>query len=107
MEAPEPKRQKLLDLIERHSPQKFSLTEEAEQLAQCYIDKGIVPAKKWEDALHVAIASVEEMDAVISWNYRHMANLRKSELFQSVNLEEGYTKPIQVVTPTGVMNDES
>lgn len=98
---------RLLELVKRFSPLNIALTEEAESLAQKYLERKIVPEKNVEDALHVAIASVAEMDAVITWNYRHMANLRKSERFYAINLEEGYTKPIQVVTPVGVMTDES
>lgn len=62
----------------------------------------IVPAKKVEDALHVAIATVSGLDAVISWNFDHLANLRKADLFNSVNMLHGYNKRIEIVTPMEV-----
>ena len=105
--APEPKRKQLVDLVTRFSPKELEVTVDAEHLAEIYIEKGLVPQRKVEDALHVAVACVGEMDAVISWNYRHLANIRKSERFYSVNLEFGYTRLMQIVTPTGVMNDEN
>jgi len=98
---------RLLELIKKYSPLEVPVTQEAEELAQCYLEREIVPMQKAEDALHVAVASVEEMDAVISWNFRHMANLRKSERFYGVNLEKGYTKHIPIVTPVEVMSNES
>lgn len=99
--------ERLLNLIEEYNPLEVPVTQEAEELSQCYLERGIVPIKKVEDALHVAIASVEEMDAVITWNFQHMANLRKSERFYGVNLEKGYAKHIPIITPVEVMSDES
>jgi len=68
---------------------------------------GIVPQDKRDDAFHVAIATASEMDALITWNYQHLANLRKSELFNAVNLERGYTKRLEIVTPMEVSRYES
>lgn len=105
--AQEPKKGELFKLIQRCSPVNLELTSEAKELAQRYLQEGIVPPRKKEDAAHVAIATVEEMDVVISWNYRHLANIRKAELFNSVNLAQGYTKRIEILTPMGVIIDES
>ena len=80
--------------------------EEAEKLADTYLTRAIVPMAKRDDALHIAIATVFEIDAVITWNYRHLANIRKAELFYSVNLESGYPKRIEIITPLEVISDE-
>lgn len=66
-----------------------------------------MPEKKGDDALHVAIATVAEMDALVTWNFQHLANLRKTELFHSVNLEKGYFKKLEIVTPMEVSRYES
>jgi len=68
--------------------------------------KGIVPEKKEDDALHVAIATVAEMDALVIWNFQHLANLRKAELFYSASLEKGYFKKLEMVTPMDVSRYE-
>ena len=106
-EAPEPIRKQLIDLIRKYQPVELGSTKEAELLAKLYIDKGAIPAKKEEDALHVAIATVHEIDVLVTWNYKHLANVRKAELLQSINLGEGYTKPLAITTPMGVMTDEN
>lgn len=105
--APEDKKAKLAKLIEQCAPIRLDTAGEAEKLANIYLDKGIVPAAKRDDALHIGIATVFEMDGVITWNYRHLANLRKVELFHSANLEAGYFKRIEIVTPMEVIRDES
>ncbi len=106
--APEPIRKNLLGLIARIKPALLSLTSEAESIAELYIERKIIPANKAEDGLHVAIATIEELDAVVTWNYKHLANLRKAELFYGVNLEKGFHKKVELVTPWEVIgHDES
>lgn len=105
--APEPKRKTLLELVNKYAPVELETTEEANELTEVYMERGIVPQGKRDDAFHVAIATVSEIDAIITWNYQHLANLRKSELFNGVNLEKGYTKRLEIVTPMEVSRDES
>ncbi len=107
IKAPEKKKTGLLSLIEKCSPQDIEVNEEVEILAERYIERGIVPAKKKEDAMHVGVATVAEMDVIVSWNYKHLANVKKEELFYMVNLEQGYKKLIEITTPMGVITDES
>jgi predicted nucleic acid-binding protein len=106
-DAPEPKRKALLDLVSKYAPVELETTEETNALTEIYMDRGIVPKGKRDDAFHVAIATASEMDAVITWNYEHLANLRKSEFFNGVNLEKGYTKRLELVTPMEVSRYES
>ena len=105
-DAPEPKRKALFDLVNKYTPVELETTEEADELTEFYMERGIIPEGKREDAFHVAIATAHEMDAIITWNYQHLANLRKSELFNGVNLERGYTKRLEIVTPMEVSRYE-
>ena len=104
--APEPKRTELFDLLKKYAPVELEITEEANELTEIYMEHGIIPRGKRDDAFHVAIATVSEMDALITWNYQHLANLRRSELFNGVNLERGHTKRLEIVTPMEVSRHE-
>ncbi len=75
-------------------------------LAGRYMACGIVPAAKIADALHVAYAVICEMDIILSWNFKHLANVRKEAQFASVNLEQGYTRPLRLVSPLEVEYEE-
>ncbi len=105
--APAEKSRQLLQLIESVQPTRLMVSEDARRLAASYIEAGVVPEQKLEDALHVAVATFHELDAVITWNFHHLANLRKKEFFHAVNLREGYFKPLELVTPLEVSVDES
>ena len=104
--APEPKRAQLGGLIKSCPVVELEITEAVDELAKSYIARGILPEKKEDDALHVAIATATEMDALVTWSFQHLANLRKSELFNGVNLERGYTKRLEMVTPMEVSRYE-
>ncbi len=106
MRAGESDRLQILEVFERIEPTEIELTQEAEELAQHYIDSEVLPAKKGDDALHVAIATVAEMDVLVSWNHRHIANLRKTELYRAVNLLHGYSQTPLILTPLEVLEDE-
>jgi hypothetical protein len=53
------------------------------------------------DMLHIAIATVAEVDVVVSWTFRHIVRLDKIRLFNAVNLELGY-KPLTIYSPREV-----
>lgn len=103
--ANEDKRLLLLDVIKNHSPKRLSIGEEIVVLAQKYIAEGILPANKVEDAMHSAIATFFEMDALISWNLKHLANLMKMNMINAVNLKEGYLKRLELITPMEVSDE--
>ena len=50
------------------------ITEQAVQIAESLVERGIVPAKAAEDALHIAVATVNGVDYLLTWNCRHIAN---------------------------------
>jgi len=80
--------------------------EEIRRMAQIYIEEGIIPVRKIDDALHLAICSVKEMDVLLSWNYKHLANINREMRIMAANLKEGYTHLFRMVTPLEVMYEE-
>lgn len=103
--ANEEKRRLLLDVIRNHSPRRLTIGEEIITLAQKYISESILPLNKVEDAMHSAIATFFEMDALISWNLKHLANLTKMNMINAVNLKEGYLKRLELITPMEVSDE--
>ncbi len=66
------------------------LDEESKLLANRYINEGVVSEEYLVDAQHIAIATVNKVDVLVSWNFRHIVNLTKIRLYNSVNLKYGY-----------------
>ena len=79
------------------------LTEEAVNLARKYIVEGVIGEGKLVDAEHIAIATINRVDVLVSWNFRHIVNLSKIRGYNSVNLKYGYPlleirSPLEVIT---------
>ncbi|CAN5740996.1 hypothetical protein BH23GEM5_BH23GEM5_23000 [soil metagenome] len=58
-------------------------------LAATYQERRIVSPKYGDDAVHIALATVAEVDLLVSWNFRHIVHYEKIRLFNAVNLERG------------------
>ena len=76
----------------------LELAEEAAILAEGYIARGIFHRKFMADALHVAIASVHKIDYLVTWNFGHLANVRKQGRIRLFNTAAGFFSPV-IVTP--------
>ncbi len=100
------KKQSLLNIIGEYGPTKLIVSEEVAELAQQYISEGVLPTSKIEDAMHAAVATVFEVDALISWNLKHLANLKKMELINAINIKAGYFKRLELITPMEVSDEE-
>ncbi|MCA9413061.1 MAG: type II toxin-antitoxin system VapC family toxin [Candidatus Omnitrophica bacterium] len=82
--------------------------EEVDDLAAAYLDAEVLPRSQIEDAYHVAYATVHEMDILLSWNFKHLANVNREVRIQEANRVRGYWKPLRIVSPLEVVseNDE-
>jgi len=74
-DAPEDIKNKLLSLIKKYKPYVIPIDEETKLLANKYISEGIIPEKFIADALHIAVTSVNDLDVIISWNFKHIVKL--------------------------------
>lgn len=63
--------------IDEENIEYLALTEEAFELAQKYISEGVIGKGKLIDAEHIAIATTNRADVLVSWNFKHIVNLMK------------------------------
>jgi len=92
----EPHRSGYLNLIR---PLKYlDLAEEVAILAEGYIERGIFHRKFIADAIHVALASFHKIDYVVTWNFGHIANVRKQARLRLFNTTAGFFSPV-IITP--------
>jgi len=78
---------------------------EVERLARDYMTDGAIPVSKPADAMHVAYSTIHDMDVLLSWNFKHLANIRREERVMAVNIRNGYRLPLRIVSPLE-MGDE-
>ncbi|MBI5393733.1 MAG: hypothetical protein HZA91_00395 [Verrucomicrobia bacterium] len=83
-----------------------SVNEESLSLLSSYESHAILGARFRNDLLHIALATIAEVDVLVSWNFRHIVRLDKIRLFNAVNLESGY-KTLQISSPREVTSYDS
>jgi hypothetical protein len=76
----------------------MDLAEEVAILAEGYIERGIFHRKFIADAIHVALASFPKIDFVVTWNFGHIANVRKQARLRLFNTTAGFFSPV-IITP--------
>ena len=101
--AGEPKRTAYLNLV-RAMPQ-YDISEEAAILADGYVERGIFHRKYIADALHVALASVNKADLIVTWDFGYIANVHRQARIQLFNTLAGFFVPM-IVTPEFLINAE-
>ncbi|OGW06602.1 MAG: PIN domain protein [Nitrospinae bacterium RIFCSPLOWO2_01_FULL_39_10] len=102
-DAPENVRKKFEE-IPKKNVEFVGLSEEAEELAQKYIETGVISSSYLLDAEHIAIATVEKIDILASWNFKHIVNINKIRGFNSVNIRERY-QLLEIRTPMEVIDE--
>jgi len=71
--------------------ERIELTQEAIQLADNYITEKVVGKTSLEDCRHIALATINKVDVLSSWNFKHIVNLDRIRGYNSVNLRLGYS----------------
>lgn len=95
----------LLDVIPEHLKKKVELTEEAVKLADTYINEKVVGKTSREDCFHIALATINKADILVSWNFKHIVNVFRIRGYNAVNLKLGYTQ-IDIRSPKEIINYE-
>jgi len=66
------------------------VTPQVAALVASYTAKKILPVRMAADMTHIALATLAQADALVSWNFKHIVRLEKIRLFNAVNVELGY-----------------
>ncbi|HEY5596918.1 MAG TPA: PIN domain-containing protein [Candidatus Bipolaricaulota bacterium] len=102
--APREVRRQVARVPEAHV-EALLVSSEAEELAAAYIADGAVGERMLADALHIALASVARVDVLVSWNFKHIVNLRRIHAYNAVNLKNGYPL-LEIRSPREVPSNE-
>jgi len=93
-------RSKMTDAVAQFSV--LSLTDDVEWTASEYIRHGVVPEGYPEDAYHIAIAVINEIDYLLSWNFKHLVRKKTRDIVRMVNTLNNL-RPIEIMTPAELL----
>lgn len=101
----ESKRNKLYDYLSDIEYTKLEINAETVELAQKIIDMGILRTKSFDDCQHIAAAVVNACDCIISWNFKHIVNIKTIRGVRAITNLEGY-KEIDIINPSVLLESE-
>lgn len=93
----------LLQSIPKKHTKQIKLTEEAIKLADKYIEAKVVGKTSRADCQHIALATINRADVLISWNFKHIVNLDRIRGYNAINYKLGYPM-IEIRTPKEILS---
>lgn len=82
----------------------LSLNDDVVSLAEKIIARKVIPAKAADDATHIAVACVYEIDFLLTWNFKHIANAHIIKQLREIVEREGYLFPV-IATPEELIGE--
>ena len=105
MRASEERTRKMMSLVSACGIIVSDNSDEADNLAATCQQKGILPPESIVDAQHIAIATVNDLDMIISLTFKHIVKRKTVTMTGHVNTELGY-KPVEIHLPMEVVERE-
>ncbi len=84
----------------------LEITDHATSLADLYIAENVVGKANRADCLHIALATLNNADVLVSWNFKHIVNINRIRGYNAVNYRQGY-KLLEIRTPREIIEDEN
>ena len=101
----EEKRNKLLEYLKEIEFQTIEITDKTMKLAEKFIDFGVLKKKSFDDCQHIAAAIVSDCDIIISWNFKHIVNVKAIRGVKVITTMEGF-KDLLIYQPTALLEEE-
>jgi predicted nucleic acid-binding protein len=102
--APKRVREFFAEIKEEHK-EKIVVTPEAYQLAQTYVNEKVVGETSLDDCLHIATATLNKVDLLVSWNFKHIVNIYRIRGYNAINLREGHIN-LNIHSPKEIVGNE-
>lgn len=85
------KKQNIIELAVKYDMKTLALSERAKDLANEYMNGGAIPKSEPQDAYHIAIATVNEIDALASWNFKHIVSINPIRKIHEINRKYNFS----------------
>jgi len=86
--------------------ERIAFDEEARELGEKYIEEKVVGRTSLEDCYHIAMATINNVDVLSSWNFKHIVNLTRIKGYNAVNIRNGYNL-LEIRNPKDLIDYEN
>jgi hypothetical protein len=92
--------------LDKTTTEFVEITEEVNQMAEEYIREKVVGETSRDDCRHIACATINKVDYLVSWNFKHIVNVFRIRGYNSINLKNGYM-PLDIRSPKDIITNEN
>jgi len=93
----------LITGLKKENTEFLNEDEVAIELATEYIVEKVVGATSFADCLHIALATINQADLLVSWNFKHIVNMERIRGYNSINIKNGY-KQLEIRSPRDIIS---
>lgn len=102
--APEKVRNHFMNL-DKSKTEFLEITEEVSNLAEEYIKEKVVGETSIDDCRHIACATINKVDFLVSWNFKHIVNIFRIRGYNAINIKNGYGQ-IDIRSPKDIIGND-
>jgi predicted nucleic acid-binding protein len=92
--------------LDKTTTEFVEITEEVNQMAEEYIREKVVGETSRDDCRHITCATINKVDYLVSWNFKHIVNVFRIRGYNSINLKNGYM-PLDIRSPKDIITNEN
>jgi len=96
----EPKCSKLKNFLDEIEYRVIEISDEISNVAEKFIENGILTRKSYDDCVHIASSLVHDCTCIISWNFKHIVNMKMVSGVKLVAAQTGYGVATLICTPS-------
>ena len=101
----EPKRSHLWKFMNQTDYETYDVTEDALEVAHQIVGMGILTQRSFDDCQHIGVAVVNGCDCIISWNFKHIVNIKTIRGVRAITNLQGY-RAIEIWSPSVLLESE-
>ncbi|MDZ4147198.1 MAG: type II toxin-antitoxin system VapC family toxin [Flavobacteriia bacterium] len=102
--APDKVKEHFLSL-NKNQTEYAEITEEINQLAEEYIKEKVVGETSIDDCRHIACATINKVDYLVSWNFKHIVNVFRIRGYNAINIKNGHIQ-LDIRSPKEIIRNE-
>lgn len=91
--------------LDKSQTEFLEITEEINQLAEEYIREKVVGETSIDDCRHIACATINKVDYLISWNFKHIVNVFRIRGYNAINIKNGHIQ-LDIRSPKDIITNE-
>ena len=92
--------------LPKENLEKVDITDDILVLATKYIDEKVVGSTSFDDCIHIATATINRVDILVSWNFKHIVNVYRIRGYNSINLRMNYPS-LEIRSPKEIVDYEN